>query len=231
MIPGPAHFIYLGGSFPWQYRRAIETARVHQVPIWFWYVEDPPREDRANWPSDIAEMLLLDVPERHLEHPIQKANIKDLYAWNILYEYGGIYLDLDTISLRPAWNLLTRGICIGREYPEWDEHPHPFNSAVVLAKHGEPLLRKMARTCEKMLRAGVVRWGALGPHLLTLYVSDSPKTFDIAPYRALNGWSYHSIGDYYRNPRDPGEEVRVVHLYSSDHLDEFYADLWMPETT
>lgn len=222
---GPVHFIYLGGEFCWQHLRAVKTARRHGAPIVLWsatsyvpgYGEIPDVEVRP-----------LDLPDWLRDHPIQLANVKDLFAWRILYEHGGLYLDLDTISLRPAWDLLTADVCVSTEAPSGETWEHPYNSAVVLARKGAPVLDWMRCEAEEFLSQGESRWGKTGPHLLTGFVDAHPETFSPAPFGALNGWSYHTIGDYYANPRNPGVECRVIHLYSSDHLDEFHGDRWWP---
>jgi hypothetical protein len=175
------------------------------------------------------EIREFDLPDWLANHPIRLANVKDFYAWSILLEHGGMYLDLDTISLRPAWDLLgDADICVSREFALGQEAGHPYNSAVVIARRQTGVLSWLLGRSAEMLFEGEDTWGAIGPHLLTPAQAKFPDRFGIAPYRALNGWSYHGIGDYYANPRDPGEDVRVIHLYSSDHLGEFYADFWTP---
>jgi hypothetical protein len=222
-VTGCVHFIHLGGVLQWQHWRAIKTAKVHGGPILLHTVEDVEPQVPG------VGIRFLHPHPWLLEHPIQLANVKDFYAWSILLENGGMYLDLDTISLRPAWDLLgDADICVSREFPEGQEAGEPYNSAAVIAKRQTGVLSWLLGRSAELLFQGEDTWGALGPHLLTKAERALPDAFSIAPYRALNGWSYHSIGDYYANPRDPGEDVRVIHLYSSDHLGEFYADFWMP---
>lgn len=224
-MTGPVHFIWLGGGewFP-QYTRAVKTARRHDAPIIIWTDEPVPTI------PDVEVRPLLFHP-LYRGHPIGLANVKDYYAYGILRQHGGIYLDLDTISLRPAWDLLPAGkdLLISTEYPENDPHENRNNSAVMIAREGAPVLHGLEDEAFKMLQEGVSIWGAIGPHLVSRYASSRlAAVIEQAPYRALNGWSYHSIGDYYNRPRDPGEPVRVIHLYSSDNLDSFLGDTWMP---
>jgi hypothetical protein len=101
------HFIYLGGDFLWQHARAVTTARVHEAPITVWCTQEPDGEEWAALDGSVDVRELLDC-RGYLKHPIGLANVKDLAAWNILHEHGGLYLDLDTISLKPCWDLLTR---------------------------------------------------------------------------------------------------------------------------
>jgi hypothetical protein len=233
MVTGPVHFVHLGGEWRWQHWRAVETGR--RLQGWrapetiLWTVDAG--ADFGFYPHHV-DVRPLEVPDWLRDHPIQLANVKDLYAWQLLYEHGGMYLDLDTISLRPAWDLLEDGasVCPSLEAPpeEFQAWEHPLNSAVVIGRRGADVLLDMATEALERLTAGESRWGETGPHLLTDFWKARPAEFSPAPFPKLNGWSYHSIGDYYRQPRDPGGDVRVIHLYSSDHLDDFHADRWMP---
>jgi hypothetical protein len=223
------HFIYLGGPFEWQHWRAVETAKVHGASIVLWQADDmqPARE-----PSDVPRLpdalyQWLEVPRLHLDHPIALANVKDYYAWKILYEYGGLYLDLDTISLRPCWDLLTRDVCVSSEHEPGFDAGHPYNSAVVLGRQGAPALALLAERAKAVLDSGESRWGKCGPHLLTDFVPSLPASFDVAPFGILNGWRDDTVHRYYEGER-PGPEVRVAHLFSSSRMDEFLADGWMP---
>jgi len=222
-VNGPVHFIYLGGEWCWQYDRAIRTAGVHGARVILWAV-DPPDSRASNF-----ETRTLDVPDWLREHPIQLANVKDLYAWRILHEHGGLYLDLDTISLRPVGDLLTRDVLVSYELeaPEY-VNEHPYNSAVVAARRGAPILAEMAERALRILAADVEQWGACGPRLLTEFVTAQPECFDVAPLGVLNGWRDGTIRRYYRGER-PGPDVRVVHLFSSSNKAAFHADTWMPE--
>lgn len=220
-----AHFIWLGGEWRWQHMRAIDTAsRVHG-PVTLW-MANPPEEQPRMFP---ARIVPLELPDWLRDHPIRLANVKDWYAYGILHEHGGIYLDFDTISLRPAWDLLPDGkqLLVSTEYHPDDDHPVRNNSAVMIGRADGDVLRVLAETALDMLGRGEDEWGAIGPHLVSEAALARPDEVEQAPYRALNGWSYHDIGDYYREPRDPGEDVRVIHLYSSDHP-EWLEDFWTP---
>ena len=225
-MTGPVHFIYLGGEWCWQYERAIQTATdVHDAPVIIWTANPdatPPtnRDVQLNW---------LDLPDWLRAHPIQLANVKDLYAWRILHEHGGLYLELDTISLRPVGDLLTRDVLVSYELepPEY-VNEHPYNSAVVAARQGASVLAEMAERALRILAADVTQWGSCGPRLLTDFVAKHPESFDVAPLGVLNGWRDGTIRRYYAGER-PGPDVRVVHLFSSSNMAAFHADTWMPE--
>lgn len=222
----PVHFIYLGGDFVLQWRRAIESAAVHGGPIWFWSAA-------AARPAEIYELKVkvelkpLVVPVRHLHHPIQRANVKDLYAYLILQDHGGVYLDLDTISLQEIRSLLTRQVLVSQEWPTLDstvpEIAAHYNSAVLAAKQGAPILRDLAQDALTLLENGEKKWGALGPHLLTRWVPSHPEAFDVAPFGVLSGWRDDTIHEYYDGAPVP-DGTRVIHCYQSSRPERFLAD-------
>ena len=235
------HFIWLGGQqFVWQHWRAIETARrVHGSPIVWMPKEIADSFERrpgvAWYPGRSFDYDVLGIEVRYLElpnwlrdHPIQLANVKDLFVWQILYEHGGLYLDLDTISLRPVWDLLMRDVVVSREWPpEMEDMTHQYNSAVVVARAGAPVLSYLHTRALEILKTGESRWGKVGPHLLTDAVRTFESAFDVPPFPVLSGWRDDTIIDYYDGAK-PGPDVRVIHLYSSSRMDRFLADRWMP---
>jgi len=227
MTTGPVHFIHLGGEWLWQHWRAVETGRRMQGFETNTIIHSVEPDTEFGFYPHHVEVRPLETPRWLLDHPIQLANVKDLIAYLLLYDEGGIYLDLDTISLRPAWDLLENDLCVSREYHPSDPHPNPYNTAAMIARPGAPVLKIAHDRAYGKLVNRERTWGAIGPHLMTDLVEDFPDRIDVAPYRALNGWSYHQIGDYYADPHDPGDEVRVIHLYSSDHP-EWLEDKWMP---
>lgn len=222
------HFIYLGGDFLWQHWRAVETAKVHEAPITVWCAEELVGWEFGEGVQTRKLVSGSHKPGPYLKHPIGLANVKDLFAWSLLYEHGGLYLDLDTISLRPCWDLLTRDVCVSFEHEPDFEHGHPYNSAVVLGRLGAEVLLELAERAEDILDRGETRWGACGPHLLTDVVGWNPDAFDIAPFGVLNGYRDGTAIRYYNGER-PGTETRVAHLFSSSRFHLFEQDRWMPE--
>ncbi len=230
MAVNRVHFIYLGGDFLWPHWRAIETAKVHDAPITVWCVREPKGPDwfKLDGSVEVRDLSCGSLrPEEFLDHPIGLANVKDLFAWDILWQHGGLYLDLDTISLHPCWDLLTRDVCVSLEHEADFTEGHPYNSAVALGRKGSEVLLDLAERAEEILDSGYSRWGSCGPHLLTEVVADYPDRFDIAPFGVLNGYRDGTAIRYYNGQR-PGPDVRVAHLFSSSRFHLFEQDRWTP---
>ncbi len=214
------HFIYLGGPFTWQNWRAVETAKVHEADeTIIWCADQLPDHDEFSHTVVTRELF---VPHWIRQHPVRLANVKDLYLWKIMWRHGGLYLDLDTVSVRRAWDLLRHDIAVSSE----GHKVHPYNCAVTIGRAGADVFRQAHRSCYEMLRAGVKRWGSLGPHLLTKLQAAFPDRFDAAPPFVLNGWREGDTAWF--NDWPVRRETRVIHLYSSKWPHLFLADTRMP---
>ncbi len=218
------HFIYLGGPFTWQHWRAVETAKVHQADETVIWCAEPVLSERSLEREFTHPVVTrrLQVPDWIKQHPVKLANVKDLYLWKIMRRFGGLYLDLDTVSIRPVWDLLEHDIVVSAEGHE----EHPYNCAVTLGRAAADVFGWMEKACYRMLRAGAERWGSLGPHLLTPTKLAFPGSFDVAPPGVLNGWREGDRSWFNGQPVNP--ETRVIHLYSSNWPDSFLADRRMP---
>lgn len=223
------HFFLTAGELTWQYRRALTTAKVHGVPVILWCVGEKPRP----WPG--VEVRSIDMPDW-----LEGANPQTLYdvlALQTLYEHGGMTLGLDSISVRPALDLLPEGkelvVCsdvplVECEYRSEAGHvvPDPFNNHLIAVKGasivGEMLAEAKRRVVEQEFERG---WGVTGPLLLTEFVRENPDRIEVAPFPALCGWEGSFIWRFYQG-EEPGPDVRVIHLFSSAYPAEYSTFKW-----
>ncbi len=123
MIPAIFHFIYFTPEqapvkvFPLSYFLAIESARVINQPVEVVFHFN--REPAGAWWERIKPVLTLHKMEapvnfmgRRIIHPAHQADVVRLQA---LYETGGIYLDLDTISVKPLSDFYSKSMVMGLE--------------------------------------------------------------------------------------------------------------------
>lgn len=221
------HFFLTHGDLTWQYRRALDTARVHGAPVVLWYVGNRPDGD-------------YDMRPIHVEPWLRDASPQVLYdvlALQTLYEHGGMTLGLDSISVRPALNLLPAGkdlvVCsdvpfIDGEYRSALGWPvaDPFNNHLIAARRSG-VVAAMLGEAKRRLGKGDSRWGATGPLLLTEFVHTYPKRIVVAPFPSLCGWEGSYIWRFYQG-EEPGPDVRVIHLYSSAYSTEYASFDWHP---
>ena len=124
MIPGRAHFVWLGERLPFVHVFAAASAaarggfervlfhhtdRLDAEPSYSWFARSPRVEPRLLDPIALVEQAgggrLVDC-YRELDQPAARANV--LRA-ALLREQGGVYLDTDTVTLKPFTELRRRG--------------------------------------------------------------------------------------------------------------------------
>jgi len=127
MIPNRVFFVYLGDNLPWATGIAILSARqVQKAEETVLYIENEISGEGFDLIKNDKEILLKKIDEsslfsnlndngvcgnlyKILKSPAAKA---DLLRLALLYKEGGVYLDTDTITVRPWDDLLQyKGFC------------------------------------------------------------------------------------------------------------------------
>ncbi len=143
-----------------------------------------------------------------------------------------MFLGLDTISLRPALDLLTKELCVSLDVPWADytgverEIDHPF-SMHLIAEEGCSLVYDLYE--EAIYRMthwppSQKRWGYTGPAMLTSFVLSNLDRVDIPPFPTLCGFEGSYVWKWYLGIEEPPPETRVLHLFSSAYPELFRGD-------
>lgn len=165
-IPAQAHFCWIGGTLPWAYVFAILSAAERSgLPRIILHHTDPlpdSPERRALEadarvtlsPTDPDQLLTeagfalgvghaLATLYRHLQKPVTRS---DILRAAILYQQGGIYLDLDTVTVADLTPLLDASQFVGTEFVVWPAGIRQSRSPTVWARHLTlDVLRKLCR--------------------------------------------------------------------------------------
>lgn len=165
-IPARAHFCWIGTALPWAYAFALISAQerggldevvLHHTDA----LQDGPvlralsaverlrisRIDAATILDEVGDCVgaggkLVDI-YRRLEHPAAKT---DLLRVVLLYLHGGIYLDLDTLTLRSLLPLLSARQFVGCELIVWPHFVRHSRSPRLFARSlALDIFRKTAR--------------------------------------------------------------------------------------
>jgi Glycosyl transferase family 2 len=213
------NFLLIKGGLTPCYRRAILTAKVHDAPIVLWCAGDRPDVSGLD-----VELRLLELPAwaEKLQNP---AHLYDVLAWKIGYEQGGLVLGLDTISVKPAWDLMTiQDLVVSTDWElgntdirSGNMGDHRFNNNF-LARKGSPIILEMYKEAERRAIYEKEIWGYTGPCLITDFIKRYPKYITGAPYPALCGLSSGYVWRFYLGLEEPGPDVRVIHLCSQNYL-------------
>ncbi|WP_428377248.1 glycosyltransferase [Lichenicoccus sp.] len=154
-IPPRLHFFWIGKRLPWAYVFAVISAvERSEIPDIIFHHTDR-LEDGAERSALEAEarvrMVRIDPAEylaetgdrlglaeafvalyRRLESPVARS---DLLRAAILYREGGIYLDLDTVTIASLLPLLDVRHFLGSELIVWPQRARTSRSPVVLSRH------------------------------------------------------------------------------------------------
>ncbi|MEM7021061.1 MAG: beta-1,6-N-acetylglucosaminyltransferase [Pseudomonadota bacterium] len=149
MIPNLLHFIYLGGlPFSFVHWMAIQSAVVLNRPERV-YLHCSGEPSGPYW-QRIRPVVTL-VPTKPVTRVFGRRLNKithqaDVLRLRILLEYGGIYLDLDTISVQPLSHLLEHPCVLGAELdPDGQDGRLTLGNAVILAEKESAFIREWYR--------------------------------------------------------------------------------------
>ena len=165
-IPARLHFCWIGTSLPWAYAFAVLSAAergglpevvLHHTDL----LEDDDtvralraapgvklhRLDAGAWLARADEVLGLDgslgALYLRLDRPVTRS---DVLRAAILFLEGGIYLDLDTVTVGSLLPLTRSRNVVGAEFIVWPEAARASRSIPVLARHlSLDLLRKVLK--------------------------------------------------------------------------------------
>lgn len=121
MIPNIVHFIYgfqeQTVEFEYYKYMAVKSAAIHINPdvIYFWYNHIPFGE---YWEKTklLVQLRAVDPPEFIFGNPIHHyAHKSDVVRLSVLRDYGGIYLDIDTICVKSFKPLMKHNFVIAKQ--------------------------------------------------------------------------------------------------------------------
>lgn len=140
------------------------------------------------------------------------ARQSDFLRYSILYRYGGLYLDTDTICVKSIVDLPTAGLVIGEETAEG-----LLNNAIMYAPTaGDPVMGEILNACMAKIRDGSYNKAlcSLGPYLLNEVLSETSEGITKLPMRFF---SYYPWNQWRRwledSPIHP--DIHVAHWYRS----------------
>jgi len=130
-IPHIIHQIWLGGNIPEQYKKYAETWKKHH-PGWQYKL----------WTDDDVKNIFLSKED--LFHSATNLGMKsDILRYEILKQYGGIYIDTDFECLRPLDPLMHFNFFTGVGY---DTEPQLYNGLIATIPN-HPIITRTLELC------------------------------------------------------------------------------------
>lgn len=156
-IPKIIHQIWLGGPLPEKYY-ALQRSWQEHHPDW---------EYRLWTDADLATFPLTD-PQR-FKKAENKAEQSDILRYEILYRYGGLYVDVDFKCLKPHDSLLNHcDFYVGLE-AKLPKNKHPaIGNAIIASVPGHPIFKECLEGISKEETLGdpdTIQW-VTGPQAL-----------------------------------------------------------------
>jgi inositol phosphorylceramide mannosyltransferase catalytic subunit len=115
-----------------------------------------------------ADLVRKEAYER-LRNPAERSDILRL---EVLFRFGGVYVDTDIECLRPIDPLLEEGANLFVGYI--GAHPPRVQNAVIAAEAGHPALEQALRELRPVTEFGIDKHGT-GPHFLTRVLREHPE--------------------------------------------------------
>lgn len=230
-------FFSTGDRFPYGYylsiMSALKTQKVDKVNLW---VTEKPTGRFFPIIVDRVNVIYTDMPDilpipkdnilKDSGFPIDKvryAHMKDILVWNILYEYGGVALDLDTFCIDDLCCLLGNKDVAATPYTRWGlgSTLYPFNNAIVIAKPKSIIIKEALDNSMQALTSEInpaFQWGISGPIAFSNAIH---RHYDLVAF-----YPQGTFGDVIKNTADItalfredgviiSKNARVVHLYAS----------------
>lgn len=165
-IPAKLHFCWIGDRLPWAYVFAILSAAEHsQIPEITLHHTDLLENDAGvqalrrepgvhlshfeplAYLTDVGNVLGVsqDLSNlyRRLDSPVMQS---DVLRAAVLYVEGGIYMDLDTVTVASLSPLLDTAAFVGSEFLVWPRNLQSSRPSLLLARQlGLDVLRKICR--------------------------------------------------------------------------------------
>lgn len=222
------HFINTGTIFPYPYyiavMSAIKTQKVSKVNLWTTTFLSGKYFDLI---KDKVNIIPVEAPtfcalegDIDLRTHVKLAHIKDYLQWKILYEHGGIYMDLDVVCIKDITDMFdARKV---RVFPD-DPEGVRINISIVIAPPKTEFIKSLwEEATSKLNNQSSIEWNEIGGALLIKHIKEHPDGVIVNDY----GLAGHCVGagvsgmfGEYIPLYNP--DARVVHLFALANKDEF----------
>ncbi|KAL3880253.1 hypothetical protein ACJMK2_032502 [Sinanodonta woodiana] len=219
------HQVWIGktnDSFPVEFKNFVSSFKTNHPNYVYMF-----------WTEKAAKTFVEDKFPNMLyfyENYVQNLQRADAIRYMILHEYGGIYADLDIVSLRPLDPILRKYFCIIAQEPHF--HPIFYNNfyglasnALMACRRHHPFMKIMVENLPSFSVFGD-ELDSTGPRLVTLlhrnYVADNAQI--IATDRE---GIYLAPPEYFMPSSDPTLKTRIEKKCVTKNLNNL--ELWACE--
>lgn len=218
------HFILTSEELIYPYYLAILSALNTQKAdkIFLWAFGIPQGEYWKILQHDV-ELQIIDAPDivgmPDKTGAPYREQINDYLEWKILYEHGGIYLDLDTFCLEDITHFLKtskKELVLAHEVED-DAPSYPFfNATIVMAKQHSQLMLQVLNQSEALRESAEIDRGAMSCQL-TIVARKNLEKIETIEYGVLGGGGTDRPA---KRLAEAGTELlvqtKVIHVFGND---------------
>lgn len=216
------HFISTAKRFCYLHMIAVLSAikchKADQVRIWVTTEPSGIYWEKVKPLVTVCSFKEPDLPAlRNRTEQFKATHVKDYMEWVILAAHGGLFLDLDTLSVK---DVTYRGensadLFVSLDVEDATTIPFPYNNAVVIAKAESIAAKRMRYFATALMNQSETIWGLTGPILLSIMkeVSSGIASPDHKVFCPFGGNEISKI--YEENPKlELSPNTEVIHLYA-----------------
>ena len=221
MIPNIVHFNYglmqQTEEFLFVYYVAVLSCKIINKPekIFFHYHYEP----KGQWwekTKKLVDLIIVDIPTMvGSKEILQTAHKSDVLRLNILEKYGGIYLDIDTICVRPWKDLLYNKCVIPKEVNSTG--CLGLCNAIIMAEQNSEFIKEWQLNYENYFNPN--GWQEAST-ILPFELSKVSDNITVLNSNTMLEPSWNEIQKIFEEPNDIPEELITLHFWNqySHHL-------------
>lgn len=220
------NFISTTPEFKYMHMISVLSAIANQnatiVRVW---VNKEPTSIYWQKVKPLVEIHPFDIPELAALHnksaEFVAAHVKDYVTWKIIYTYGGMVLDLDTISVKDSthWaDEMPSKVIVSLDVEDPKSIPFPYNSSVVISATPMLEISKSLKYFAVNLMNQEMVWGLSGPILLSILASQNDSI--VSPgHTVFCPFGGHEIAKAYEENSELKlpENTEIIHLYAKSN--------------
>ena len=202
MIPRLLHRIWIGGPEP-VWLQGFADSWVEHHPDWTLARWDD-EAVRSEFPLDNQDLWDTSFPD-----PGHVGQFRaDVLRYELLWRYGGLYVDADFECLRPIDPLIEGLDC----FATWEEQDMWMANGLMGASPAHPSIRRLIDALPASIRAGQRPAQISGPRFLTRQWRNDPAV-TILPQRHFYPYSHRDVAVHPIDERFDDPDLYAVHVW------------------
>uniref|UniRef100_A0A6C0J4U2 Alpha 1,4-glycosyltransferase domain-containing protein n=1 Tax=viral metagenome TaxID=1070528 RepID=A0A6C0J4U2_9ZZZZ len=158
------------------------------------------------------------VPKKKYEKYNNPSYFSNLFRYTLLYEIGGIWVDMDMICLKPLDIILDQDYIFSCELKNNNQHT---NAGIIGCPSKSDLMKDCINEVKKLVNSNKkIVQGLLGPKVLKKFVTKYELDYLVSPYYVFCHYGYKEIEKIYYSYNFQSEilddkEVLCIHLWNN----------------